>query len=534
MFNGTWSPHNGIVFQSAGGNARLLSTAAIEKIAQDHLLHSHAEDNYVMASASMSILEDRQSCIEPKAVTATSSKLVSALNAKGEVGVGEKRSSSEEGSAHMSEAGGATRVQQSRAAEPEDTTAVGSKEDVATHADLASIDTTPREIPGKAAWEDQGSRNLHEPVITKGGSTLQDLEPPQERELDPEDPKYHEPPETPTAFKMDPELFRQAKNAEPESKGSYWSHALYRSPDMVHGIYPSPKVHYCKTILASEKVLKEHFSSAQVVGFDIEWKENSFRSPNPRDHVSLIQLASESRIALLHIAVFPTKDGGRKDLVPPTLKRIMEDPLVTKVGIAIRGDCTRVKKWMGIDSRSLIELSHLYKLVKFSQSKEFTSINRRLVSLATQAKEHLHLPMFKGDVRVSDWRQHLTYEQVQYGASDAYAGFQLYHTLEMKRKRLDPVPPRPFFAELGLPIRFADGVEIPSADEADDEEITVEQKKEGTRRRSTRRAGPKATESTGPENEVGREAALAEQGGGKSDHTLFDVSYLNQRRDRGT
>jgi hypothetical protein len=50
-------------------------------------------------------------------------------------------------------------------------------------------------------------------------------------------------------------------------------------------------------------------------------------------------------------------------------------------------------------------------------------------------------------------------------ASDAYSGIQLFHILEQHRKDLDPCPPRPYYAELGLPIRLAGGVSIPTADE---------------------------------------------------------------------
>lgn len=45
----------------------------------------------------------------------------------------------------------------------------------------------------------------------------------------------------------------------------------------------------------------------------------------------------------------------------------------------------------------------------------------------------------------------------------------LYDSLEAKRKQLDPSPPRPYHAELNLPIRLATGAEISTADEAIDD-----------------------------------------------------------------
>lgn len=50
-------------------------------------------------------------------------------------------------------------------------------------------------------------------------------------------------------------------------------------------------------------------------------------------------------------------------------------------------------------------------------------------------------------------------------ASDAYAGLQLYYLLEKEREAMDPCPPRPFYAELNLPIRLADGATESSTDE---------------------------------------------------------------------
>jgi exonuclease 3'-5' domain-containing protein 2 len=50
-------------------------------------------------------------------------------------------------------------------------------------------------------------------------------------------------------------------------------------------------------------------------------------------------------------------------------------------------------------------------------------------------------------------------------ASDAYAGYQLFHILEQHREALEPRPPRPYHAELGLPIRLASGASISTVDE---------------------------------------------------------------------
>ncbi|KAI9872309.1 MAG: hypothetical protein M1830_001796 [Pleopsidium flavum] len=242
----------------------------------------------------------------------------------------------------------------------------------------------------------------------------------------------------------------------------YWQYTLYRGPDGENVI-----VHYCKSRETSERIAKL-FLSKSVVGFDIEWKPQASAAEGTKKNVSLIQLASAERIALFHIARYG-KYETVDDLVAPTLKKIMESPEITKVGVAVKADCTRLRKFMGIDSRGLLELSHLYKLVKFS-SGDVKKINKSLVALAQQVEEHLQLPMWKGEVRSSDWSEELNFQQIQYAASDSYAGLQLYNTMEAKRKAIKPMPPCPAHAELNLPIRLANGQTVATYNEPEEME----------------------------------------------------------------
>ncbi|KAF5868920.1 putative 3 -5 exonuclease helicase protein [Botrytis fragariae] len=265
-----------------------------------------------------------------------------------------------------------------------------------------------------------------------------------------EDPAKKELPISESTYQMTEELFKKAKNAEPETPESYWSHTLYRGPEE-NGIPKKVKVHYCRSLQTTEQTLQQHFLGKKVLGFDIEWKAEARAYHGPKKNVSLIQLATEERIGLFHIALFPQVNAS--ELVAPTLKKIMEDPKVTKVGVAISADCTRLRTHLNIGSVSIFELSHLHRLVKYTLSQEYDLINKRLVSLAKQVEEHLHLPLFKGgDVRASDWSRGLSIQQISYAASDSYAGFHLYDILETKRQALDPTPPRPSHADQNAPI----------------------------------------------------------------------------------
>lgn len=196
----------------------------------------------------------------------------------------------------------------------------------------------------------------------------------------------------------------------------YWQYSLYQGPSGER-----IKIHYCKSKENSEDIAKL-FLNEEVIGFDIEWKQAATAEHGIRKNVSLVQIASEDRIALFHISRY-AKGESVEDLVAPTLKIIMESPNITKVGVSIKADCTRLRKFMEIDSRGIFELSHLYKLVKHaSDSPEL--INKKLVSLAQQVGDHLQLPLYKGTVvRNSDWSEDLNYQQIR---CEAFLSRQFY------------------------------------------------------------------------------------------------------------
>ncbi|EAA31876.2 hypothetical protein GE21DRAFT_7331 [Neurospora crassa] len=259
------------------------------------------------------------------------------------------------------------------------------------------------------------------------------------------------PPFTPLSFTMSEDLFKEAKKAAEGTPKSYWTYNLYRGPDKDGNMNEKVKVHYCRSATTTERVLKQYFMDEKILGLDLEWEISAKESHGPRQNVSVIQIASEKRIGIFHISLYPRKD----ELASPLLKQIIEDADVVKAGVWIMGDCTRLKTFLGIEAKGIYELSHLYKLVKYSASGEHKLVNRRLVPLATLVKEVLQLPMFKGAVRTSEWSKPLNMDQILYSGSDAYAGVQLFAMMDHQRKQLNPTPPLPYAAELKLPIRLA-------------------------------------------------------------------------------
>lgn len=239
---------------------------------------------------------------------------------------------------------------------------------------------------------------------------------------------------SPLGFHIPRATLQEIEHASLKHKKTFWQYTLYRGPSQ-----EKVQLHYCKCKESSE-LTAQLFLDEDIIGFDIEWKAQASAKDGIRKNVALIQLASEDRIALFHIARY-SKGDTLEDLVAPTLQKIMESPKITKVGVAIKADCTRLRRYMSIDSRGLFELSHLYKVVRYSAG-DVKKINKTTVSLAQQVEEHLELPLWKGDVRSSDWSEELNSEQIRCKVFSC--SFDLTLTVHRRSigfiRRVSPVP----------------------------------------------------------------------------------------------
>ncbi|KAF2669645.1 ribonuclease H-like protein, partial [Microthyrium microscopicum] len=222
-----------------------------------------------------------------------------------------------------------------------------------------------------------------------------------------------------------------------------FSYTLYENDDG-----QPVKLHYCTSYQMSERV-SEYFVGEEILGFDLEWYPNANAKMSWKENVSLIQIASPSRIALFHIALH--KGTTPEAVIPATLRQILESSNVIKTGVAIPSDCTRFSKWLNIDIRGQMELSHFHNQL-INRRAANKAVSKGLISLANLAKEYLQMPLQKGEVRVSNWHKALNYEQSIYAANDAYASLCLFFELDQRRKALDNPPARPGLAELKLPI----------------------------------------------------------------------------------
>ena len=296
-----------------------------------------------------------------------------------------------------------------------------------------------------------------------GKAVTPDMDDPTDQSTDPEsvlDEEYEEnsdeenaavedkdPPEehVPLAFQIPKDTLLAAMLAPLNTRASFWSHNLYRGPNN-----EQLSIHYCQTPEVADRVA-QYFLSEKVVGFDVEWNPRAPPS-SIKGNASLIQLACENRIALFHISLFP--GFSRQALMPANLKAVLESPDVLKAGVAVKGDFSRLVRYLGIQPQGVFEISRLRNLVEW-YAIDPAKVSHRLVKLSAQVLQHLQLPLYKGEqlldddaqdtanVRVSDWSQRLNIQQINYAAADAYAGFRLYDVLESKRKQLRPTPPRP-------------------------------------------------------------------------------------------
>ena len=217
--------------------------------------------------------------------------------------------------------------------------------------------------------------------------------------------------------------------AEPGTENTlpkrYWSHTLYRGPEN-----KPVRVLYADTKQRSEEIARQ-FLGESVLGFDGEWSSWYPKANTPPGKIfSLIQVASEDKIGIFHIARFARAGDPAQDLIAPSLCKIIESPDIIKVGVSInQADFGRLRKFFNLKPQRGFELSNMHNLLMEGEYRGY-------VALVKQVEFHLGLPLFKGGVRNSNWSAPLNQEQMDYAAADAYAGFMLYHCMDAKRHQL--------------------------------------------------------------------------------------------------
>ena len=222
---------------------------------------------------------------------------------------------------------------------------------------------------------------------------------------------------------------------------------------------------YSKTIEKSE-IIARQFLHEDVIGFDMEWPWNDWKRADLQNKIGLIQVASEDKIALFHIGLHTGKTTN--DIIAPSLRKLIETPTIGKLGVGVlSADFARLRRFFHLDPKGAVELSHLYRLTKFGGRKP-ELVSTKLVSLARLVEDQLGHPLYKGDVRTSNWSKPLSKDQINYAAGDAYAGLMLYHCMNFKRVHMTPIPPLPVHAEKYLAAKLSGVIPLRLQQQADD------------------------------------------------------------------
>ncbi|MCU4177212.1 3'-5' exonuclease [Carboxylicivirga sp. N1Y90] len=155
-----------------------------------------------------------------------------------------------------------------------------------------------------------------------------------------------------------------------------------------------------------EEQVKE-LEQCSVIGFDTETKP-SFQK-GKINKVSLLQFASPEKGYLFRL----NKTG-----LHPSLIRLMENPEIQKVGVALRDDIKGLQRLEGFSHAGFVELQDYVKDVGIED-----------MSLRKLAGIVLNFRISKRQ-RLSNWEApHLTDSQVIYAATDAWVGVELFNKL---------------------------------------------------------------------------------------------------------
>jgi ribonuclease D len=172
--------------------------------------------------------------------------------------------------------------------------------------------------------------------------------------------------------------------------------------------------------------LSEELLQAYLAGPDLAVDTETMGLQTRRDRLCLVQLCNRSTKATILQLPRSTFDAQPKHARAPRLKRLMEDPRVTKVFHFARFDVAALRYWLGIDVAPIYCTRTASKLVR-------TYTDRH--GLKDNLLEFLDVELDKV-TRHSDWSAaKLSREQVAYAISDVTLLLPLMDRLEDMLRR---------------------------------------------------------------------------------------------------
>jgi hypothetical protein len=155
------------------------------------------------------------------------------------------------------------------------------------------------------------------------------------------------------------------------------------------------------------------------IAVDCEWPYTEAAGPQ---RVCLLQIAvpGDHEIYLIH---FPIEGVKTQPTITSSLKTLLEDSGIAKVGLNISTDAAKLKRDLGVTTANTVDLQHV------AHDKGLIHVRRvqlkSLCSLVLKAQ----LPKDSA-VRCSSWgKKKLTANQQEYAALDVYATLSIYEAL---------------------------------------------------------------------------------------------------------
>ena len=179
---------------------------------------------------------------------------------------------------------------------------------------------------------------------------------------------------------------------------------------------------YTTDELEAEKWLRYNVidcpKQVSAVGFDIEWKPQfvSKKNGGTENKTAVLQLAVENSCLVLHVY--------HMDKLPKSLKLVLSDKGILKVGCGIQQDASKLKRDLGLVLEELADVQLMAKKIDPSMRK---------TGLKALAQTFLGIELHKA-TRMSNWENcPLTSKQIKYAALDAWIGLKIFQKLNHHR-----------------------------------------------------------------------------------------------------
>ena len=190
-----------------------------------------------------------------------------------------------------------------------------------------------------------------------------------------------------------------------------------------HSILKLPnKPIYVKSAEECDRVCAE-FERNGMLGFDMEWNKlpspGRQRPPGPNKgdgKVATIQLATELQAAVIHLPALG-------DVVPDSLRRLLENPDIAKVGVHSTRDASRLLWDFGVNASNVLATEEL--------AKDVLSLQRSGWGLKALCDRILGKSLPKEVTDHTQWEMvDLPATELQYAALDAHASLAVHAELE--------------------------------------------------------------------------------------------------------